>query len=439
MSRGVARLAGGRVERACYIRVGLTMQILERLLAPVGTARFFAENWAKSPIAMQGDPERLADLFDWQGLDQYLNHHLRFFVFPAIQLYFGAAMGGARVPPEFFTESIQDANRSPLVVASPQKIRRLCREGATLLVHSVHDGDPRLKRFAAALQRELGETLRVDLFYTPPKSSGVHAHFDREDVLVLQIEGEKEWHLSAPTVLNPLVMPSYAELEDPPRVPDTVIRLARGDVMHIPRGVWHSTHTSRAPSLHLSVRVACRTGIDLLRWAVDALEAASPAARANLPLTLQSGPPFGYDVAAAAPAVRALRDMVTSLLDAPDFMARYNRACVQSDRAEEPYRFAAGASPQLDEGTRFSRPATQRAAVDDRGDVVALVAWGRALDFPRSALPVIDAVLAASRFTGGDLVRACAGAGLAWRDVAPVVARLMEEGLVFVEIEGRHE
>ena len=49
-------------------------------------------------------------------------------------------------------------------------------------------------------EHELGEILRFDLFYTPPKSSGVHNHYDREDVLVIQIEGEKEWHLTAPTV-----------------------------------------------------------------------------------------------------------------------------------------------------------------------------------------------------------------------------------------------
>lgn len=168
------------------------MMILERLLAPVGVERFFRESWTKSPVAIGGNPHRFADLFSWQGLDDYLNYRLRFFTFPAIQLYFGAAMGGARVPAEFFTESIRDANRLPMTVVSPRKVQELCREGATLLVHSVHDGDPRLKRFAAGLEHELGEPLRVDLFYTPPASSGVHAHFDREDVFVLQIVGEKE-------------------------------------------------------------------------------------------------------------------------------------------------------------------------------------------------------------------------------------------------------
>jgi ribosomal protein L16 Arg81 hydroxylase len=411
------------------------MGVLDHLLFPVGPAHFFEEIWTKSPVVLRDNPSRFADLFDWAALDDYLNHRLRFFAFPAIQLYFGAERGGARVPHELFTESIRDANRSPMSVVSPDSVRTLCREGATLLVHSVHDGHPKLKEFAAALQHELGETLRIDLFYTPPKSAGVHAHFDREDVFVLQLEGQKEWHLSKPTVPFPLRMPDYAELDAAPSAPDVVHRLSRGDVMHIPRGFWHATHTSTAPSLHLSVRVACRTGVDLLRWAVDALEASVPSVRKNLPLTLQKGAPYGYDQASLAPSLRALRDEVVDLLDSPDLLARFNRACIKGDRAPEPYQFAAAALAQT-ERTHFVRPAIQRSALAERpgGDGYTLVAWGREVDFSHQELPILRAVLANTRFTGTQLVASCSGA--VWKDVEPVVSRLVAEGLLFVDVAG---
>jgi ribosomal protein L16 Arg81 hydroxylase len=407
------------------------MRILDHLLAPIGAERFFRENWAKSPVVVRGDPHRFADLFSWQGLDDYLNYRLRFFVFPAIQLYFGAAMGGARVPAEFFTESIRDANRLPLTVVSPRKVRELCREGATLLVHSVHDGDARLKRFAAGLEHELGEALRVDLFYTPAASSGVHAHFDREDVFVLQIEGEKEWHVSNPTVPFPLRMPDLAEIQDAPKMPDAVYRLARGDLLHIPRGYWHATQTSSSPSLHLSVRVACRTGVDLLRWAVDQLESGNPGVRENLPLTLQQGHPYGYDPASATPAVRAVRDALVSLLDGPDFLARFNRACVRDDRAAAPYRFASQEGAPGAEPSWYSRPATQRVELVEGGEHVTFVAWGRELTFTRRALSVLRAIVAAHRFTAADLGRLCPDVPTG--DVDSILCRLVAEGLLFEE------
>lgn len=428
------------------------MSALAQILSPLDKDVFLREHWARRPVHVRGDAAKFADLFGWASFDRYLNHHLRFFVPPAIQLYDGRR-GGGRIEAEFFQESILDANRCPLTVSSPAKIRELCRAGASLMLHSVQDGDAQLKRLAATLGHELGENLRIDLFYTPSESPGVHQHYDREDVLVLQVEGEKEWHLCQSTVHAPLEMPDYAELRRAPIYPDHVFRLSKGDFLHVPRGVWHAAQTSAGPSLHLTVRVACRTGVDFLRWALTELAREDPSLRDNLPLALQAGPPYGYEPAALGEAIARLRGAVLAFLEKPELVARYNKECVKSDRAAEPYQLRAQARAGTMRGaawtgdTEFRRPAGQRFVLErcEARDVATVSVWGAELEFPLSAAALLASIFARERFSGRDLASGRGlGRGLgrgqeseAWAAMEPVLARLVAEGIVFVaEAEG---
>ncbi|HTN82535.1 MAG TPA: cupin domain-containing protein [Sorangium sp.] len=412
------------------------MSALGQILSPLDKHVFLREHWARQPVHVRGHAAKFADLFGWPSFDRYLNHHLRFFAPPALELYDGRR-GGGRIPAELFQESIVDANRCSLTVSSPARIRELCRAGASLMLRSVDDGDPQIKRFAAALGHELGENLRVDLFYTPPESPGVHQHYDREDVLVLQVEGEKEWHLSAPTVRAPLDMPDYAELARAPVYPDHVFRLSKGDFLHVPRGVWHAAQTSGGPSLHLTVRVACRTGIDFLRWALAELAREEPSLRENLPLTLQAGAPYGYEPAALGEAVARIRGAALAFLERPDLVARYNKDCVKGDRAAEPYQLRAqagvrGADAAWTEETAFRRPPGQRFVLERCAarDVAILSVWGAELDFPLSAAALLESIFSRDRFSGRELASGRGGA--AWAEAAPVLARLVAAGVVFV-------
>lgn len=402
---------------------------LQELLAPADADEFLRDAWSVRPVHVAGPPDKFAALFDGSALDRYLNHRLRFLVPPAIQLYHGHD-GGGRLPAELFQETVIDANRCPLTLTSPARVEELIRAGATLMLHSVHDGEPALKRFAAELAAELGENLRVDLFYTPPKSSGVHAHYDREDVLVLQIEGEKEWRLNPPTVAAPVTMPDYHELARAPRFPEQIIRLRRGDLLHIPRGYWHSTATADVASIHLSVRVGCRLGSDLLEWAIRTLQAESPPLRSNLPLRRQSGPPFGYDPATLRSTATALVDELTAFLARPDTLARFNRDCVASDRDPRPYHFESGAGWTLRPDTPLVWATGLRHVLegeDGSDDGVTLTARGQTLAFSGPKIAALRAALARECFTGEVLAGAAA---CEWPEVEAVLCSLLAARLV---------
>ena len=58
--------------------------------------------------------------------------------------------------------------------------------------------------------------------------------------------------------------------------------LEDGDLLYIPRGWWHVAQPLAEPTLHLTVGVHKRTGLDLLRWLTERMRA-SVAFRRDLP------------------------------------------------------------------------------------------------------------------------------------------------------------
>ena len=55
--------------------------------------------------------------------------------------------------------------------------------------------EARLAAVARSLEVELNFPTQVNAYITPPQSSGLLPHYDDHDVVVLQIQGSKSWHL----------------------------------------------------------------------------------------------------------------------------------------------------------------------------------------------------------------------------------------------------
>lgn len=159
-------------------------------------------------------------------------------------------------------------------------LRQALASGQTLIVRSLHRFHPPVRRFAHELAAELGHPVKVNAFVTPPGSQGVDLHFDVQDVLVLQIAGDKRWLLRTPPLPDPL--PAHAWFDVPARRREEMRAAARpladlvlrtGDSLYLPRGTMHSPMTRDTLSIHLTVAVSTITRHDLLgelvREAVD--------------------------------------------------------------------------------------------------------------------------------------------------------------------------
>ena len=110
----------------------------------------------------------------------------------------------------------------------------------------------------------------MNAYVTPPDSSGLMPHYDDHDVLILQIQGSKTWHLYVGADRPPRQIQrdndKAVALESLPAPTD--LRLEAGDVLYVPRGRVHAAETNSEASIHLTVGIHAPT---VLMLAIGAL------------------------------------------------------------------------------------------------------------------------------------------------------------------------
>ena len=83
---------------------------------------------------------------------------------------------------------------------------------ATVVLSSVEKSWPPVTALAAEVERWTGVPTTAALFRTPPRAQGSPAHFDMEDVFILQTAGSKRWRVWAP---DPAVAMTPLPVSDP--------------------------------------------------------------------------------------------------------------------------------------------------------------------------------------------------------------------------------
>ncbi|GGP56049.1 JmjC domain-containing protein [Streptomyces melanogenes] len=202
------------------------------------------------------DPSLLDDCFSWAGLNEILSRG------SAVPADFFLCAQGKRLPEHQYTTSL-DGHR---VFDLPQ-VFALMRAGATLIIDSLDRIHPGVRAATDDVMRITGETAACNLFVTFDDAQAFDSHFDEVDTFVVQLLGTKHWKVHGPSEEFPL--PEYGN-SDPVNCPDTVLfekTLVPGDVIHVPRGWWHTVRGGGETSLHLTFTFTRRTGYDWLRWA----------------------------------------------------------------------------------------------------------------------------------------------------------------------------
>lgn len=189
-------------------------------------------------------------------------------------------------------------------------VRQLLEAGASLNIARVEHYSNAVLRLSRVLEAELRCPVQVNLYQTPAGGQGLGSHLDDHDVLVLQLEGEKQWRISAPEYVGRSAPPtSYSESAG-----EQTATLQAGDWLYLPRGIRHEVRNSGSdPSAHLTV------GFHPLTWGAI-LERALVKARAESRLLNE---PLGADaerVAAESPA-----DLLRELLSVIDVQAEVDR------------------------------------------------------------------------------------------------------------------
>jgi ribosomal protein L16 Arg81 hydroxylase len=270
------------------------MKILPQLLAPYPIEQFLIQDWTQKAIHIPGDAQKFQSLFSWSDLNHLLNYHK----LKAPDLRF--SMHGNPLPETRERRDWSD---------------RL-RQGATLIVNGVHHRVPTVAEMAAHLRHDIGYETHVNLYCSPAQQQGFDCHYDTHDVLILQIDGEKEWFVYRDTVPYPTRTMHSADQPKPQEPPYLQCVLKAGDLLYIPRGHWHYAIACNQLSLHLTVGIECQTGLDWLTWLKTELQKHS-AWRQSLPMLTDDR------TTAIEQQLVALRQHLIEVLNRPDLLQQY--------------------------------------------------------------------------------------------------------------------
>ena len=146
--------------------------------------------------------------------------------------------------------------------------------GYTVVIDGIEQYVRAIGTLARAVEVELNFPTQVNAYITPPQSSGLVPHFDDHDVVVLQIQGAKTWHLyeGADRPAREIQRDTDKAVALESLGASTDLRMEAGDVLYVPRGRVHAAETHSETSIHLTVGIHAPT---VLMLAIGALYAQS--------------------------------------------------------------------------------------------------------------------------------------------------------------------
>jgi ribosomal protein L16 Arg81 hydroxylase len=397
---------------------------LTELLEPCSPREFFDSSWGRNFLHIKGWPGKFAELLTWERLDDIVCRYE--FDFPRLHLLKEHQM----VPPEAFLRHVPNRRDKRVFKAKLQAaaLNEQLRQGASLVVDNIEEVSGRpLLELTADLERIFHEQMRVNAYVTFQMTNALHEHWDDHDVLILQVAGRKHWSIHGPTRPYPLPQDIAANPEPGPELTEKPLwegLLEDGDFFYIPRGWWHRVVPVGGPSIHLSIGVFNRTGIDLLDWLTGQLRA-SETFRMDLPR-------FAGPEEKEAHLVK-LREELSEMWRSPDLFDKFfdylDGMAEPRPKLGLPWSVIKDVLPDTDEArVRLAPLRALNLKPSPDGKAVSFFALGKRWKLPAPAAAVLQALNGGERSVR-ELCEAAAG-GLGANDVRKLLKQLVTQGLV---------
>jgi hypothetical protein len=392
---------------------------LADLVYPLDPTRFLNEVLGKKHHLFDAiHKSRFSNVFGWQDLNALLrDHHL---ARPQLRL----VNAGELIDEDQYLERVyrggSSATKKRIVPAS---LYSLLRNGATLILDSVDELHQPTRAFVRELERDFGERLQVNVYASFTPNPGFDLHWDDHDVLVLQAVGTKVWQIFGSSRSYPL----FRDIE-PNIAPENValdsFELSAGQVLHLPRGCWHTATSTGDPSLHLTLGVNVPTGIDLLNWMIDSLRG-NEQIRRDLPRWAGQSAIRDHLRSLHAGAQDYLSD--ERLLE--KFLHYEDQFATIRQEFSLPYAAAVSSSPAPHLMVRWL---PSRARIEVAEDCVSVEAGGKRWRFAPPAAHILGQLVESTSTTVGQLCDVGAELGLDGSTVSAFVVELIQAGLIVV-------
>lgn len=227
----------------------------------VGTA------FARGHLADQDLAARL--MTPYRLLDLVKRRHL---ANPQLRCY---ADGQDLLPSSYLSTTV-NRRRQSFTQANVEALGRILGRGGTMVLDSVDTFDPTMETACRAFGWWSGELASVNTYLAVGDTPGFNLHWDDHDVIAVQLSGEKSWEVRGPSRRVPM----YRDAEQNATPSEDVLwagTMTAGDVMHIPRGYWHTATRvgsgDQGHSLHVTFGITKRTGVTWVNYLSDAARA----------------------------------------------------------------------------------------------------------------------------------------------------------------------
>lgn len=177
---------------------------------------------------------------------------------------------GAPVPAERYTEPGESSGAARRTV-NPEALYAELRDGASLVVDGIDRLHPPIRAATDDLMRLVHEKAQVNLYLIWGDSHGFDTHWDDHDTFIVQVTGTKSWQVHGP---GSRPHPMRVDSDHSHTPPEGVLWegvLRPGQVLHVPRGWWHTVRGTGDVSMHLTFGFTRATGVDWARSLIERL------------------------------------------------------------------------------------------------------------------------------------------------------------------------
>ncbi|WP_047869658.1 JmjC domain-containing protein [Nocardiopsis sp. RV163] len=333
---------------------------------------------------------------------------------------------GSPVPADRYTEAAT-SSRSARRVVRPEALYRELREGASLVLDSVDRMHPPVGAAADDLMRLVRERAQANLYLIWGGSRGFDTHWDDHDTVIVQVEGTKHWQVHGPGSRPYPMKNDVDHAHTPPRDADGELHLVwegvlrPGQVIHVPRGWWHTVTGTGGVSMHLTFGFTRATGVE---WA-DALVRRlfeEEVFRRDLPRFADPDVRRKHQRALAARTAELAEE-----LDLDGFLAERDARFPRRTSFSLPWPVEEGAPPPH---ARVEFVPILPPPLSHDGERVAVTVGGRRYRFPAVVGPVLEALAEYRELTVAELAER---AGAEVERTAEVVSALSRHHLVVVQ------
>ncbi|MGC1198242.1 MAG: cupin domain-containing protein [Geitlerinemataceae cyanobacterium] len=267
------------------------MERIEKIFDPVNLDDFQGKYFNKKALFVPGHECKFSHVMNWENLNTVLDNS----ILPDVNLI-------------LVKKSQHEECRSI------SELRSRLNDGYTLVLNNLHRKFKPVGILAEEIGRYFNEPTQVNLYLSQSDVNGFDMHYDTHDVLIFQLYGSKHWDIYHPTVEKPVFIMKEHGKDKPTTAPYADLTLTPGDLLYIPRGHWHLPISSgNEPSLHLTLGVRSRTGLDFLEWLKGELSES---------LSWRESFTFCRDT-----YIQTLKEDLINIISSNDTFDRYNDYC----------------------------------------------------------------------------------------------------------------